>query len=229
MRPGPLCLMLALALALHAPALRAEETGGPNVDPAAQASPGAVATLALAHELYALGKAQGDALTVLAAAKLAASVGAEAGNGLKKTTTGEASGEAAEGPRPPDAEEMFALALDLAQHDELLTALVLDAQAVTGRGRIGGAVSHESGLAGGRTDTWEIPFKGREYAEISVIGGGGSNLDIVVTDENGNVICFEGGPEDVIYCDFVPVWDGFFYVAVENSGGAQNNYSLITN
>ncbi|VDC25234.1 hypothetical protein [Pseudogemmobacter humi] len=227
MRPGPLCLMLALAL--HAPAICAAETTRPNVDPTAQASPGPVATLALAHELYALGKAQGDALTVLAAAKLAASVGTEAGGGLKKTTTGEAVGEAGTAPPPPGAEEMFALALDLAQHDDLLSGLVLDARAATGRGRIGGAVSHDSGLAGGRTDTWEIPFKGREYAEISVIGGGGSNLDIVVTDENGNVICFEGGPEDVIYCDFVPVWDGFFYVAVENSGGAQNSYSLITN
>jgi hypothetical protein len=46
---------------------------------AADAAPGAAATMTLAQDLYALGVQQGDALTVLAAAKLAASVEATEG------------------------------------------------------------------------------------------------------------------------------------------------------
>jgi hypothetical protein len=71
-------LSLALATtavaALTLPAL-AQDKSGPNVGAAAEgAAPGAASTMGLAQELYALGVAQGDAVTVLAAAKLAASV-----------------------------------------------------------------------------------------------------------------------------------------------------------
>ena len=71
-------LSLALATtalaALSLPAL-AQDKSGPNVGTATEApAPGGAATMALAQELYAVGVAQGDAVTVLAAARLAASV-----------------------------------------------------------------------------------------------------------------------------------------------------------
>jgi hypothetical protein len=135
-------------------------------------------------------------------------------------------GEAA---APVSAEAMFATALDLAAGDETLTGLIEDARAEGSRGRIGGAVTWQSGLPAGAIDVWEIPFYGNSYAEIAVIGDGDTDLDLVLTDENGNVICYDVTLSDQIYCDFVPAWDGYFYVTVENTGPVRNTYYLLTN
>ena len=52
---------------------------------------------------------------------------------------------------------------------------------------------------------------------------------IMVTDENGNVICYDVSWSDKLYCDFTPAWDGYFYVTVQNMGGSRNSYYLMTN
>ncbi len=263
---GLMTLVLGLPAASETPG---QDKTGPNLvltTPAAtprNEGAAAVERLALGYELFALGRAQGDALTVLVAARLVASSGvAPAGEGtgreMKKTeaeageeeaqdaeltvapATPEPAGDLAEGQTgaspdaaallaPPDADAIFALALELAGPDEFMAGVILDARDAAARGRIGGAWSQSSSLAGGRTDSWEIAFTGGSYAGLAVVGNGSSDLDIVVTDENGNVICFEGGPEASLYCDFVPSWDGFFYVAIENSGGNPTVYDLITN
>ena len=66
-----LILATTAVAALTLPALAQDKTGV-NVGAAAEgAAPGAASTMGLAQELYALGVVQGDAVTVLAAAKLA--------------------------------------------------------------------------------------------------------------------------------------------------------------
>lgn len=258
-------------VALTLPAL-AQDKSGQNVGPAPEgAAPGGAATMGLAQELYAVGVAQGDAVTVLAAAKLAASVDlasaepaaldpakvsfgeGEATTFRKKaapaapaapapmmnegepraaakasffTATSEEEG-AAEAPVGADA--MFAKATELAADDEALLGVIADAQAESSRGRIGGAVQWLSRLPAGQTDVWEIPFYGNSYAEIAVVGDGDANLDVVVTDENGNVFCYDVSWSDNLYCDFTPAWDGYFYVTVENVGRVRNSYYLLTN
>jgi hypothetical protein len=124
---------------------------------------------------------------------------------------------------------MFAKAKELAAGDEALLGVIDDAMAETGRGRIGGAVNWLSRLPAGTTDVWEIPFYGNSYAEIAVVGDGDANLDVVVTDENGNVFCYDVSWSDSLYCDFTPAWDGYFYVTVENVGRVRNSYYLMTN
>jgi hypothetical protein len=270
-------LSLALATtavaALTLPAL-AQDKSGPNVGAAAEgAAPGAASTMGLAQELYALGVAQGDAVTVLAAAKLAASVevkSAEAAaldpakikfaegddqetlrkkaapaaapaapapmmndgtpRAVAKATFFNAANEdegAADAPVTADA--MFAKAKELAADDEALLGLIDDAMAETGRGRIGGAVEWLSRLPAGQTDVWEIPYYGNSYAEVAIVGDGDANLDVAVTDENGNVICYDVSWSDKLYCDWTPAWDGYFYVTVQNMGGSRNSYYLMTN
>lgn len=275
-------LSLALATtalaALTLPVLAQEDRSGTNLGaPAADAATGGAATMGLAQELYALGVAQGDAVTVLAAAKLAASVEvttAEAAE-LDPTMFEESSepatfaskivrrkkAEAAPIPAAPaptmnedepraaakaslftatseeegaadapaTAEAMFAKATELAAGDEALLGLIEDAQAESSRGRIGGAVQWLSRLPAGMTDVWEIPFYGNSYAEIAVVGDGDANLDVVVTDENGNVFCYDVSWSDTLYCDFTPAWNGYFYVTVQNMGGVRNSYYLMTN
>jgi hypothetical protein len=254
------------------PALAQDKTG-PTVGAAAEgAAPGAASTMGLAQELYALGVTQGDAVTVLAAAKLAASVEvtkAEAGaldpakivfeEGDQETLRKKAAPAAAPAapapmmndgtPRaaskatffnaanedegaadaPVTADAMFAKAKELAADDEALLGLIEDAMTESSRGRIGGAVEWLSRLPSGQTDVWEIPYYGKSYAEVAIVGDGDANLDVAVTDENGNVICYDVSWSDKLYCDWTPAWDGYFYVTVQNMGGSRNSYYLMTN
>lgn len=224
---------LAAALATTAlvvfslPALA--ENKGPNVDPAATGTKGGVATIALAQELYELGMANKDALTVLTAAKLAGSVEVKEVEQKKETKGEETAGQEDGAEAPVDAATMMASAKELAGEDEVLAGLIEDAEAEGSRGRIGGASSTRSKLPAGKTDVWEVPFYGNSYAELAVVGDGDANLDVLVTDENGNTICYDVSWSDKVYCDFVPSWNGYFYVTVENRGSKRNTYYLMTN
>lgn len=258
-------------VALTLPVL-AQDQSGINAGPAAEgAAPGGAATMGLAQELYAVGLAQGDAVTVLAAAKLAASVEvttAEAGElsaddfevaeGVQTTFRKKAAPAAPAAPAPMmnegemrpaakvsffsatseddgaadapvTAEAMFAKAKELAGDDEAMLGLIEDAMAEGSRGRIGGAVQWLSRLPAGMTDVWEVPFYGNSYAEVAVVGDGDANLDVAITDENGNVICYDVSWSDKLYCDWTPAWNGYFYITVQNVGRVRNSYYLMTN
>jgi hypothetical protein len=75
----------------------------------------------------------------------------------------------------------------------------------------------------------KIPFYGNSYAESRSSATATPNLDVAVTDENGNVICYDVSWSDKLYCDWTPSWDGYFYVTVQNMGGSRNSYYLMTN
>jgi hypothetical protein len=255
----------ATALAALGPPAHAQDKSGPNVaTPTESPTPGATATMALAHELYATGLAQRDPVTVLAAARLAASVDLAPTNPatldpervtldrdafrmtaaitapapqtdegairpvarasfLSALTQDEGAADA-----PASVEAMFAKATELAGDDEALLDLIEDAIAEGPGGRIGG-VKWLSQLPAGQTDVWEIPFHGKSHAELAVLGDGDANLDMIVTDENGNVLCSDPGWSDRLYCDWTPAWDGYFYLTVQNRGTARNSYHLLTN
>lgn len=207
----------------------AQDKTGTNVDKAGSGTKGGVATLALAQDLYALGLANKDALTVLTAAKLAGSVELRE-VAQKKTTEGtEAAGQEDGTDAPVDAATMLAAARALAGEDEVMAGLIEDAEAEGSRGRIGGASSTLSRLPAGQVDVWEVPFYGASYAELAVLGDGDANLDVAVTDENGNTICADVSWSDKVYCDFTPAWNGYFYVRVENNGAKRNSYFILTN
>ncbi|MBK6467892.1 MAG: hypothetical protein IPL38_12635 [Rhodobacter sp.] len=265
-----LTLATTALVALTLPVIAQDKTGS-NVTVDGTGEPGAAATMSMAYELYAMGVASGDALTVLTAAKLAASAEGEVQEpaildaslitleGADQQTTRKKAAPAAvpaapapvmngevrpvakatflsttsedEGASeaPATAAQMFAMATELAGDDEALKGIISDAEAEGSRGRIGGAVSWLSRLPAGSTDVWEVPFYGNSYAEVAIAGDGDANLDMVITDENGNVICYDVSPSDSVYCDFVPAWDGYFYITVENAGRSRNSYYLLTN
>ncbi|MGB4827996.1 MAG: hypothetical protein WBP18_12110 [Paracoccaceae bacterium] len=265
-----LSLATTALVALSVSAFAQDKTGS-NVTTAETGTPGSAATMSMAYELYEMGVASGDALTVLTAAKLAASAEGETREpaildaslitleGADQQTTRKKAAPAAvpaapapimnDEPRPvakatflsatsddegkaeapATAAQMFAKAMELAGDDEALKGIISDAEAEGSRGRIGGSVSWLSRLPGGNVDVWEVPFYGNSYAEIAVVGDGDSNLDMVLTDENGNVICYDTSRSDQVYCDFVPAWDGYFYITVENTGKSRNSYYLMTN
>jgi hypothetical protein len=223
-------LATSALVALSAPAFAQEaDKSGTNIDAAGTGTKGGVAQLALAQDLYALGMASKDALTVLTAAKLAGAVEVKDVEQKKETKAGETAEEADVADAPVDAAAMMASAKELAVGDETLIGLIADAEAEGARGRIGGASRTLSRLPGGHTDTWEVPFYGNSLAELAIVGDGDANLDVLVADENGNTICYDVSYTDKVYCDFVPAWNGYFYVTVQNTGARRNSYYLLTN
>lgn len=225
MREKPVLTILAAgALCAGAAVAALAQEGAPGPD---RGSPGDVATFALAHELFELGRGRGDALAVLVAARLAGGIATAPGTGAVLTPGGPDTRDALV--PPPDAGAMLALAAELTGGDATLLALVEDARAELSRGAVGGIKQWVSRVRSGYTDVWEIAFEGSTRAELAIIGDGRSNLDVVLTDENGNVLCFDSGPSDQVQCDFVPAWDGNFYLSVENAGSDRNTYYLVTN
>lgn len=222
-------ILATTALVALAGPLAAEDRSGTNVDPAGTGTRGGPGQLALAQDLYAVGMASQDALTVLTAAKLAAGVAfTDVERDLE--TSGDALPEEAGGAEDPvDAATMMASARALAGEDEVMLGLIDDVEAEGSRGRIGGASRTLSRLPAGQTDRWKVPFYGRSYAEVAVIGDGDSNLDVLITDENGNTICYDVSWSDKLYCDFVPAWNGNFFITVQNVGRKRNSYYLLTN
>ena len=225
---------LSIALATTAIAglaapLAAQDRTGKNIDPDGTGTRGGVAQMAMAQDLYAMGMARDDALTVLTAAKLAAGVDLTDVERELETTAGSKAEAADVADAPVDAATMLASAKALAGEDEVLAGLVEDAEAEGSRGRIGGASQTLSRLPAGAVDTWKVPFYGNSYAELAVLGDGDADLDVTVTDENGNTICHDVSWSDKIYCDFVPAWNGYFQVTVENTGVKRNSYYLMTN
>lgn len=221
-------LVTTTLVGLAMPAAAQDKTGK-NVDPAGSGTRGGVAQMAMAQDLYAMGMTQKDALTVLTAAKLAAGVDLTDVEREVTTKPGTRIEEADVADAPVDAAVMLASAKALAGEDEVLVGLVEDAEAEGSRGRIGGASRTLSRLPAGAVDTWQVPFYGNSYAELAVVGDGDANLDVQVTDENGNSICYDVSWSDKVYCDFVPAWNGYFTVTVENTGVKRNSYYLLTN
>lgn len=266
----PRILALTGLLALTHPALAQDTSSADPGKPVARTEPGAASVLSLAQELYAAGLAQGDAVTVLAAARMAASIGVSTSepamldpakvsfegeiafpgkravpvaepdapvpmNGstpraVAKATFFSATSEedgAADGPITPD--EMFATAKEFAAGNDSLLDVIEAAMTEGASGRIGGAFGWFSRLPAGSTDVWEVPIYANTYTEIAVVGDGDANLDVVVSGENGNILCYDAGWSDALYCDFTLDRDGYFYVTVENLGRVRNSYQLITN
>ena len=224
-------LATSALIALTAPVLAQDKTG-PNVDPAAKAARGVVSQMALAQDLYALGMSNKDALTVLAAARIAGSVDATDVERTKETKANDGAEVADEGDGvdgPVDAAAMLASAKELAVGDQAILDMIADAETEGSRGRIGGASRTLSRLPRGNTDVWTIPYYGNSLAEVAIVGDGDADLDILVTDEYGNTVCYDTSYSDKIYCSWVPSWNSNFYVAVKNQGYKRNSYYLYTN
>lgn len=227
----PVLLAAAICAGLALPA-QAQDKSGANAAEGAGGDGGAVAQLAMAQELYRYGVEAGDALSVLAAARITQSVDAKDVDLAIETkpTEGADMTEDGEGvDAPADAAMMLDKAMELAAGDPALTGLVEDAKAEGSRGRVGGASRTLSRLPAGHTDIFQVPFYGGRLAEIAIAGDGDADLDLLVTDENGNTICLDRSYSDRIYCSFTPSWTGNFIVVVKNMGRIRNSYYILTN
>lgn len=222
---GPTLAALALLAAGAALAQEATEAPAPNLVPGAGGARGGPAQMVLAQELYALGMARQDALTVLQAARLAQGITLARTDRLPETT-----GETVAGvpPTAPTAADMLQAAEALVGEDDLLLGLLEDAQATGGRDMPAAAQHTPAALAPAATDAWKIAFFGQSYAEVAVAGDGKAPLSLSVQDASGNAVCIAPvGPQAL--CGFVPAENGYFTIRVTNAGKEPTGYDLLTN
>jgi hypothetical protein len=211
----PVCL-----IALAPPAF------GQEASPPAEQSGAQI--LVLSQQLFRLGRAQKDALTVLSAARLAGSVALQEGTPLRNGPSPTAPLDASPlAQAEPSA--MLALAEELAGEDEAMLMLIASARAESSSPSLATAIRRSATLAGMAEDQWQVPFYGLDYGELAVLGSGSSNLDITLTDDKGATLCRETGPSDVLLCGLLPDHNGFVTLHVKNLGSAPNTYAVITN
>lgn len=214
-----------LIAALASPAT-AQDISTPNLTTEGKGTQGGVARLVLAHNLYALGSTSIDPLTVLNAARLAASVIATDTKRAKETTS-DSTATASSNPTTPT--QMFASATTLAAENEALLELIDTSRREATFAPLTGVVSSTSTLDATHSDTWTVSFFGASLAELAIIGDSSGNLDLMVVDEIGNPVCLDLGPADIAYCSFYPAQNGTFSIVVQNTGSGANTYRFLTN
>jgi hypothetical protein len=226
-----LALTTSALVALGGLAMAQDKTGQ-NVSKEASDAASVVETMATAQKLYQAGAAADDALLVAAAGKMMLAVEVKDVEREHEQAAIEGADTAEDGEgsdAPVSAEAMLAKAKELAAGDDAMLAMIADIEAEGGRGRIGGPSRTLSRLPAGYYDTYQIPYYGGTLAELMINGDGDADLDLLVTDENGNTICYDTSYSDQLYCSWTPAWDGYFVVTVKNMGRIRNSYYILTN
>ncbi len=225
---------VAIALALTAVAgiaVAAEAGKGPNAGAKATASDtsAAVQALATADSLAIYGIQQSDPVALIQAAKMKKAAPAKALEAAKKTEGAGAKGADKGTGYDLSADALLARAEGMAAGNATLQALIADAKSTKSRGATRGPTVHSDTVLAGNTDSYTISFRGGEEAAVLVSGDGDTDLDLYVTDENGNTICTDTDASDTMLCRWTPAWTGPFGIHIRNLGRVYNNYKLAVN
>jgi len=209
MRIGLTCLLLGLSLA------------APGGTAAAEAAP--LKRLSTAHEMFRIGLADQDPLLILAAARLR--------KGIAATPVERApEGGAAVAGTPLDWPDMLAAAGPMIAGNPLLEGLAEDIAAERAKGVTSGPVYSIVEIGAGGSDRYPgLPFSGGHYAEVYVEGPSGTDMNILVHDAQGRLVCSDTDISAIAYCGWKPATGGSFTITVENSGPRAGRYSMMTN
>lgn len=221
----------AVAVAAMSPASAAGKKA--NVDQmATESNPDALAVedLSLAYRLIALGDRTQDALAMIVAARIMKRHPVRTQK-REKTTEGPPATKGLAGRENGVSTPAAALAKarEYAKGRKDVLAMIDDVAAATSRGRVGGPIRHLDRVRPRITDVYTITFRGRRRAAVAISGDGDTNLDLLVYDENGNLICSSTSGRDREGCAWTPKWTGKFRVKVRNYGYLHNSYWLLTN
>jgi hypothetical protein len=182
-----------------------------------------VKTAELSARLFEAGLAAQDAILVLTAAKLRKQISPE--QVVRQAESGAAGSDGFVG-----WEDMLAQATELATGDEALLGLIEDARAETTKGVATGPVYNIGALGAGRVDKYpRIAFRGDEYAEVYVEAKSSVDLNLMVLDGQGRLVCSDTDASHIAYCGWRPAESGDYSLVVENKGKASTNYALMTN
>jgi len=180
------------------------------------AETGLLDRLRLAHGLYQTGLAQREPLYLLAAARLRKSV----------PLTPAAGAEGA----PLGWREILAAADPMIAGDPTLMGLAEDLRAERAKGVADGPVYSIVQIAPGGTDTYpDLVFTGGQYAEVYVEGASTADLNLLIHDAKGRLVCSDTDISAIAYCGWRPAEDGAFVVTVVNQGPGGGRYAMMTN
>lgn len=188
-------------------------------------------SLRIAAELSKYGYANRDALSLIQAARLSKQSGftledrnKAGGDEMRPAPKEEKKG----GQVSLDPAKLLADAKAMAGDDGVLLALIDDVNSNV-RGAVGGPKYARSSVNAGGSDVYDISFRGGEFAMVTVIGDGDTDLDLYVYDENGNLIDSDTDYSDNCICTWTPRWTGNFRIKIVNRGRVYNRYVLNTN
>ena len=188
-------------------------------------------SLRIAAELSKYGYANRDALSLIQAARLSKQSGftledrnKAGGDEMRPAPEEEKKG----GQVSLDPAKLLADAKAMAGDDGVLLALIDDVNSNV-RGAVGGPKYARSSVNAGGSDVYDISFRGGEFAMVTVIGDGDTDLDLYVYDENGNLIDSDTDYSDNCICTWTPRWTGNFRIKIVNRGRVYNRYVLNTN
>lgn len=194
-----------------------------DVDPD-NAAIAAVQNMAMAQRLAGYGAEIGDAVILIAAARIANQVAVTESSITPRESNPDA---AADSPGMHTAGEMLAAARALAGDRADLIALIDDAEAEGSRGSVYGAGYYDGYIQGGTNVYYDEAFYGGEQAVITLEGHDPSDIDLWVYDEYGNQVCSSTSYSSYESCSFVPRWTGNFTIRVENEGHPQGTYYTV--
>lgn len=235
---GLIAIPMALALVAATPSYSAEGKAAPakkgrNVDSARKPSGpqvDAAATAQLADQLARYGDRNKDAIALIMAARLQAQVGVR-DEKRQKASEGKPPADAGKAPaaRDTSVSGLLARAKQYAGGRKDLIALADEAAKDKPRGAIPGPIRHVDRVNARTTDVYTVAFRGREPAVVLISGDGDTDLDLIVEDQYGNVICRSDGPSDDEGCRWTPAFTGDFRIKVRNLGNVWNQYRMLSN
>lgn len=96
-------------------------------------------------------------------------------------------------------------------------------------GASGGPIYHADRVQARHVDIFRVRYAGGEPARIEVVGDGGTDLDLVVLDENGREVCRDLEVSDRCRAEWVPPKSAIYTVRILNREEEACGYVLVTN
>jgi hypothetical protein len=186
-----------------------------------------VARLQMSSDLLAFGRGNKDPLAVIVAARIMKTVG---GTETDMKPEGRGATDNPQKPgQPVTPDTILVDARDLAKGDKLTNLLIDEAAAMGSHGGAAQLKTHHDTVQAGATDAYTVVYNGGQLAEAGIAGDGGSDLDLLVYDENDHLVCRSASSNDREYCQWWPRWTGPFRIEILNLGTAPNHYRVATN
>jgi hypothetical protein len=195
--------------------------------PKAPATDEPVAQLQMSAELLAFGRDTKDPLALIVAARIMKVLGS---NEVDLKPEGRAANDNSQkSGQPVTADSILVEARDLAKADKLTNLLIDEAGSMGSEGATAQPRTHQDTVQPGAIDAYTVVFNGGQLAEAGIAGDGGSDLDLLVYDENDHLVCRSDSSSDREYCRWWPRWTGPFRIEIQNLGTTPNLYRVATN
>ena len=111
----------------------------------------------------------------------------------------------------------------------LAIAITLNAIAPTYAGAIGGSRYGDYTIRPFSTHSFQIAFRGGEYARVTVNGNRNTDLDLYIYDQWGRQVDFDDDGTDYCVAEWYVRDTAYFTVTIVNRGRYFNSYSISTN